>query len=101
MFVSARRRPSPKRLPSFRPQVENLENRALLTTLAPVDFGASMTPPAVALNGVLYFGAKEGVHGTELWRSDGTSAGTFLLKDINPGTANASPTGLKVVGNTL
>lgn len=44
----------------------------------------SMTPAGSAF----YFVANDGVHGNELWRSDGTSAGTTLLKDINPGAAS-------------
>lgn len=32
----------------------------------------------------LYFAADDGTTGTELWVSDGTEAGTVLLKDINP-----------------
>ena len=28
----------------------------------------------------------DAAHGEELWRSDGTSAGTYLLKDIHPGS---------------
>jgi ELWxxDGT repeat protein len=40
----------------------------------------------VAMNGIVYFGAGDGVSGTELWRSDGTVAGTRLVKDIQPVT---------------
>ena len=36
------------------------------------------------VNGTLYFHADDGVHGRELWKSDGTAAGTVLVKDINP-----------------
>jgi ELWxxDGT repeat protein len=34
-------------------------------------------------NNVLYFPARDGNNGHELWRSDGTADGTYLLKDIN------------------
>ena len=32
----------------------------------------------------LYFFANDGINGTELWKSDGTDAGTIMVKDINP-----------------
>ncbi len=56
----------------------------------------STTPNSVnefyVWNDVLYFTANDGVAGNELWRSDGTDAGTYLLKDLNPfgglGSAN-------------
>lgn len=35
------------------------------------------------INGVLYFTFDDGIHGQEMWRSDGTAAGTLMVKDIN------------------
>jgi ELWxxDGT repeat protein len=37
----------------------------------------------VALGQRLVFAADDGIHGGELWISDGTPAGTMMLKDIN------------------
>lgn len=37
------------------------------------------------LNGILLFGADNGVKGPALWRSDGTAPGTWMVKNILPG----------------
>lgn len=39
----------------------------------------------VDLNGTAIFLADDGVHGEEMWASDGTPEGTRMLADINPG----------------
>lgn len=35
-------------------------------------------------NNQIYFFADDGIHGVELWKTDGTIPGTTLVKDINP-----------------
>ncbi len=42
-------------------------------------------PMTIVMDDVLYFIGNDGVNGFELFRTDGTNAGTYLVKDINPG----------------
>jgi len=53
------------------------------------------------VNGVLYVTADDGTDGTQLWKSDGTAAGTVMVKDINPGSAGSDPAGLTNFNGTL
>jgi len=38
-----------------------------------------------SVHDTLFFVLFDGIHGEELWRSDGTNSGTTLVKDVNPG----------------
>ncbi|MEZ6116299.1 MAG: hypothetical protein R3C28_06970 [Pirellulaceae bacterium] len=60
-----------------------------------------------AADNILYF-AGDDEFGSELWRSDGTPAGTFRLTDINPGnsysahgTGSSRPTNITPIGDFL
>ncbi len=59
--------------------------------------GSSPVRYLTNVNGTLFFGAYDGTNGNELWKSDGTAAGTVLVKDIYAGRQRllspaASPT---------
>src|SRR5262245_36940485 len=43
----------------------------------------------INVNGTAFFPAHDGTHGDEPWESDGTQAGTVLVKDIFPGSPSA------------
>ncbi len=54
------------------------------------------------LGNQLYFANSDAAAGVELWRTDGTAAGTALVKDIYPGDfGSGAPDSLTAVGNRL
>ncbi|MHC4814454.1 MAG: ELWxxDGT repeat protein [Planctomycetota bacterium] len=62
---------------------------------------ASSTPTAFHSTGAfIYFGATSNTVGTELYRTLGSTGGATLVKDINPGPANAYPGSFHTVGTT-
>ena len=52
------------------------------------------------LGTTLFFYANDGMSGFELWKSDGTEAGTVLVKDINGG-GDSYPGNFTVLGTTM
>ncbi|WP_221392034.1 ELWxxDGT repeat protein [Dyadobacter sp. NIV53] len=62
---------------------------------------ASVPMNFVQLNGVGYFTADDAFHGRELWRSDGKSAGTYLVKDITPGADSSAISNLVNIAGSL
>jgi ELWxxDGT repeat protein len=86
---------------------EPLEPRLPLT-ISPqllVDINGGAAPsspgPATVIGSTAYFAATTSAGGTELWKTDGTPAGTLLIKDIQPGTGSSNPRFLTNVNGTL
>lgn len=70
------------------------EGTLLLKDIIPPELATIATAypgPLFEFGGLLYFGANDGVHGKELWRSDGTTTGTTLFHEINPTIGGSSP----------
>ena len=67
-----------------------LRGTVLLSDINPGSTG-SFPSNLTNVNGTLYFDATDGAHGFELWKSDGTVAGTLRVKDIAAGPAGSSP----------
>lgn len=61
----------------------------------------SARPLAANVDGVYFFSANDGVNGEELWKSDGTSAGTVLVKNIDNQVFSSAPKSLINLGGTL
>ncbi len=55
----------------------------------------------VEAGGRYFFAARTAESGWELWASDGTVAGTQIVRDIHPGPGDSHPTGLVGIGGRV
>lgn len=55
----------------------------------------------VGAGGLLYSPIRTQVNGLELWRSDGTPGGSFMVKDASPGAGDSNPSQLTAAGQLL
>jgi ELWxxDGT repeat protein len=68
--------------------------------IIPGETGTSGKQAAI-VNGTLYFAATDQAHGRELWKTDGTPAGTVMVSDLRPGTNGSLPSGLVALGDSV
>lgn len=72
-------------LPSYQPSAERPVDPANLTKV----------------NAHIFFTANNGFDGVELWKTDGSAAGTVMISDINDGINNSNPSNLVNVNGVL
>lgn len=58
-------------------------------------------PAFVEWNGLVYFAADDGINGNELWRTDGSEAGTGMVADLLPGPDGFLAITMRPTGNRL
>src|SRR4051812_44413023 len=84
---------------------EAMEPRLLLAATLVKDISTSPATSTVRTLGNIgdwaIFAEDDGVHGLELYRSNATTGGTFMLKDIHPGAGGSDPFLFATVGKTM
>jgi ELWxxDGT repeat protein len=84
-------------LPSGTPQLL----KDVVTAIYPSEFSGPLLNSFVDVKGVVFFGADDRTHGYQLWRSNGTTAGTQMVQNHNSGSPGYTPYSLTNVGGTL
>jgi ELWxxDGT repeat protein len=55
----------------------------------------------IVINDKILFLADDGIHGSEIWETDGTTEGTKLFLDTNAGTGDANPAHFYILNNQI
>ena len=78
-------------------------NTVAVSSFSPSSNSNGTSLELAVANNLMFFAqtTSAGTNGIELWKSDGTVAGTSIVKDINVGTADASPQNLVALNNNL
>ncbi len=71
------------------------------TLLGEFSYGFEAPYGFTAFAGSVWFAAGDDEHGVELWRTDGTAAGTRLARDIDPGEWSSQPLDLVATDDFL
>jgi ELWxxDGT repeat protein len=79
--------------PAIRRAIESLEQRLMFYV-----YDGPLRELTEGPGGLLLFVNDDGIHGPELWKSDGTPEGTVLLKDVDAGPAGSEPGELVTIG---
>src|SRR5262249_43082907 len=107
LFFGARHRARPVRPASTRLFLEHLEARCLPASGLSATLGADIAPGSGSsspteltnVNGTLFFTANDGIKGVQLWKSNGTAAGTVSVNTVKGDLS--SPERLTNVNSTL
>ena len=75
-------------------------NGTIITTVRNLRQANSNPTGFVKMDNTTYFAAEENINGRELWKTDGTEAGTNLCADIYLGAKGSSPSDFLVVTAT-
>jgi ELWxxDGT repeat protein len=77
-------------------QADPADTRSTPRVLADINpSGSSEATGFTRIGRFVYFRANDGSRGFELWRTDGTTEGTTLVADVNPGEGSSAPEGMK------
>ena len=89
----------PGREAFYKEDITELSGYQLVKEINPT--GSSLISNMVIHDDLLFLSATDGQYGVEVWQSDGTSLGTQLVHDIQPGAFGSYPYGFTSLGDRL